>query len=181
MKIKVQEIKDWFKSLDENKYGRRAYFNIDAKRVAHFVNNGIKSTLPSSMSRKNPQHEYALEKRLATTYLENVMKVENTPDNIINEAAANTIVISDHKGKLFIIPEGNIPIKNLSKFKKDINGFFKEDGHKVKFEPIEMDSTMVTNPNDEIDYMTLIALVVHLKRTYGSIKRVNKNKYKVII
>jgi|TARA_Y100000310_G_scaffold96543_1_gene94280 hypothetical protein len=67
-RITIKEIKKWFKSLEENRYKKTYY--ADARRVAHFINNGLnEADLPESMKKKWKFAEYKREKYLANKYI----------------------------------------------------------------------------------------------------------------
>ena len=69
MKIRVKEVREWMKSLDENKW--RKTYNVDARRVAHFAKNvveGKELVLPKSLQRKDESYEYKRERKMATEY-----------------------------------------------------------------------------------------------------------------
>ena len=53
MRIRVKEVREWMKTLDENKW--RKTYNVDAKRVAHFAKNmmdGAELISPTSLQIK---------------------------------------------------------------------------------------------------------------------------------
>ena len=85
-RITIKEIKKWFKSLEENRYKKTYY--ADARRVAHFINNGLNEIdLPESMKKKWKFAEYKREKYLANKYI--TEKLENT----LREAIRKEILI----------------------------------------------------------------------------------------
>ena len=49
MKIKVEDIRKWLRTLEENKWRKR--YKVDAKRISYFTNNGVDSNLPESFSK----------------------------------------------------------------------------------------------------------------------------------
>ena len=70
MRIKVKEVREWMKTLDENKW--RKTYSVDARRVAHFAKNmmeGSKLVLPTSLQRKVEGYEYKREKKMAKEYV----------------------------------------------------------------------------------------------------------------
>jgi len=70
MRIRVKEVREWMKSLDENKW--RKTYNVDARRVAHFAKNmmeGSELVLPTSLQRKVEGYEYKREKKMAKEYV----------------------------------------------------------------------------------------------------------------
>ena len=78
----IKEIKKWFKSLEENRYKKTYY--ADARRVAHFINNGLnEADLPESMKKKWKFAEYKREKYLANKYI--TEKLENNLREVIRK------------------------------------------------------------------------------------------------
>ena len=73
-KVTVKKIREWLKSLDENKW--RKTYNIDARRVAHFANLGEEVKLPETLNRKTGDGSYIREKRLAKEYVKCMKKEE---------------------------------------------------------------------------------------------------------
>ena len=70
MRIRVKEVREWMKTLDENKW--RKTYNVDASRVAHFAKNmmeGSELVLPVSLQRKVEGYEYKREKKMAKEYV----------------------------------------------------------------------------------------------------------------
>jgi len=85
-RVTIKEIKKWFKSLEENRYKKTYY--ADARRVAHYVNNGLTEVdLPKSMKKKWKFAEYKREKYLANKYI--VEKLQNN----LREAIRKEILI----------------------------------------------------------------------------------------
>lgn len=75
MRIKVKEVRQWMKTLDENKW--RKTYNVDARRVAHFAKNmmeGAELVLPTSLQRKVEGYEYKREKKMAKEYVKVLKK-----------------------------------------------------------------------------------------------------------
>jgi len=75
MRIRVKEVREWMKSLSENKW--RKTYNVDARRVAHFakaVVEGAELVLPEYLQRKDEGYEYKREKKMATEYAKVVKK-----------------------------------------------------------------------------------------------------------
>ena len=85
-RVTIKEIKKWIKSLEENRY--RRIYNIDARRVAYFVNNNtLKETdLPERMQKKWKMAEYKREKFLAAKYMKEILK------NKINESKLRKLI-----------------------------------------------------------------------------------------
>jgi len=83
-KITVKEITQWLKSLEENKW--RKTYNVDARRVAHFVNFGESIELPRSLRKKSKNANYDREISLSERYLTHIKKMEkNRKDVKMNE------------------------------------------------------------------------------------------------
>ena len=79
----VKEVSKWLKTLEEFRY--RKVRNVDARRVASFVNNGMnEEELPKSLQKKWEHKKYGREKHLATKYVETVLNV--TLKESVNEA-----------------------------------------------------------------------------------------------
>ena len=74
MKYTIKEVRAFLRGLEENKYRKR--YNIDAKRIHHFANNGVDSTLPLSISKKNENTTYARDKDLAKTFIKHIKEQE---------------------------------------------------------------------------------------------------------
>jgi phage-related protein len=71
-KVTVKHIKKWMKSLDENKW--RKTYNVDARRVAHFVNFGESVELPKSLQKRNKNANYDREANIAKRFLESLKR-----------------------------------------------------------------------------------------------------------
>ena len=81
----VKEVSKWLKTLEEFRY--RKVRNVDARRVASFVNNGMnEEELPKSLQKKWEHKKYGREKHLATKYVETVLNV--TLKESVNERSA---------------------------------------------------------------------------------------------
>ena len=74
MKYTIKEVRAFLRGLEENKYRRR--YAIDAKRVHHFANHGVDSTLPSSLSKKNESATYGRDKSLAKEFIKHIKEQE---------------------------------------------------------------------------------------------------------
>jgi len=74
-KVTVQKIKEWMKTLEENKW--RKVYNVDARRIAHFVNYGESRELPKSLQRKNNSNTYIREKKIASDYINHLESIVN--------------------------------------------------------------------------------------------------------
>ena len=81
MKIKVEDIRKWLRTLEENKWRKR--YKVDAKRISYFTNNGVDSNLPESLLRKGDQWTYTKERRLAKEYLDSIK--ENYTEQLITD------------------------------------------------------------------------------------------------
>ena len=67
-RITVKEVSKWLKGLEEFRY--RKIPNVDARRVASFINNGINEKgLPKSLIKKWEHAKYGREKHLANKYV----------------------------------------------------------------------------------------------------------------
>ena len=67
-RITVKEVSKWLKGLEEFRY--RKIPNVDARRVASFINNGINEKgLPKSLIKKWEHAKYDREKHLANKYV----------------------------------------------------------------------------------------------------------------
>ena len=70
----VKEVSKWLKTLEEFRY--RKVRNVDARRVAAFVNNGMnEEELPTSLQKKWEHKKYGREKHLANKYIETILNV----------------------------------------------------------------------------------------------------------
>ena len=74
MKYTIKEIRAFLRGLEENKYRKR--YAIDAKRDHYFANNGVDSTLPTSLARKNESATYARDKGLAKAFIKHIKEQE---------------------------------------------------------------------------------------------------------
>ena len=91
MKTTVKEIKQWMKTLEENRY--RKIVNADARRVAWFVNNSLSEdydTMPESMRKKWVKAEYKKERYLATKFLNHLKEIQKTEEKL-RESIRNII------------------------------------------------------------------------------------------
>mgnify|MGYP000054746989 CR=1 FL=1 len=67
-RITVKEVRSWLKTLEEFRYRKVA--NVDVRRVASFINNGLSETdLPQSLQKKWEHAKYGREKHLANKYI----------------------------------------------------------------------------------------------------------------
>jgi len=94
MRIKVKEVKEWMKTLDENKW--RKTYSVDARRVAHFAKNmmeGSELILPTSLQRKVEGYEYKKEKKMAKEYVRVLKKrlKEQKKEKTLQESTRETI------------------------------------------------------------------------------------------
>ena len=72
-KTTVKEVKNWFKSLEENRYKKT--YNSDARRVSWLVNNNLSEdydTMPASMSKKWSKAAYGRERYLAKEFIKHL-------------------------------------------------------------------------------------------------------------
>ena len=81
-KTTVKEIKQWFKTLEENRYKKT--YTSDARRVAWMVNNeGVDlSEMPETMRKKWVKAEYKKERYMANKFLESMNQNESIEDKI---------------------------------------------------------------------------------------------------
>ena len=63
--VTVKLVKSWLRRLPENKW--RKTYNVDARRIAHFVKLGEESELPISLMSKT-SNGYIREKKLANEF-----------------------------------------------------------------------------------------------------------------
>jgi phage-related protein len=90
-KVTVKKIKEWLKSLDENKW--RKTYNVDAKRVAHFVNFGEGVDLSRSLQKKSKNANYSREIALAEKYVKHVKEMKKNRKNIkMNESSLREFI-----------------------------------------------------------------------------------------
>ena len=77
----VKEVAKWLKTLEEFRY--RKVRNVDARRVASFVNNGMnEEELPISLQKKWEHKKYGREKHLAGKFIETFLKQESVNETI---------------------------------------------------------------------------------------------------
>lgn len=91
MRIRVKEVREWMKSLDENKW--RKTYNVDARRVAHFAKNiieGAELILPTYLQRKVEGYEYKREKKMAKEYAK-VFKGRLKEQKTLKESVENKL------------------------------------------------------------------------------------------
>ena len=81
-KTTVKEIKQWFKTLEENRYKKT--YTSDARRVAWMVNNeGVDlSEMPETMRKKWVKAEYKKERYMAKKFLESKKQNESIEDKV---------------------------------------------------------------------------------------------------
>ena len=76
-KTTVKEIKQWFKTLEENRYKKT--YNSDARRVSWLVNNNLSEdydSMPVSMRKKWSKAQYGRERYLANEYIKHTQQKE---------------------------------------------------------------------------------------------------------
>ena len=87
-RVYVKEIKQWMKTLEENRYKKIPH--ADCRRVAWFVNNNMTENyddMPESMRKKWSKAAYGREKFLAKEFIKskkNEQKLRESIRNIIN-------------------------------------------------------------------------------------------------
>ena len=124
----VKEIKTWMKTLEENRY--RKLVNVDARRIAWFVNNSLSEdydSMPESMRKKWVKAEYKKERYMAKKFLESKKQnesVENKIRQVIRETIRDLMegprdFIHHSEAKSLQIPKKDIKKaeKLLKKFK----------------------------------------------------------------
>ena len=82
-KTTVKEIKQWMKTLEENRY--RKLVNADARRISWFVNNNMSEdyeSMPISMKKKWDKAAYGREKYLAKEYIKHLTNKKLTEGKI---------------------------------------------------------------------------------------------------
>ena len=90
MKVTIKEIKQWMKTLEENRY--KKIYNADAKRVAWFVNNQMSEnteTMPKAYRKRWSEAKYKKERYLAKKFMES--KDMKITENKIREMIRNII------------------------------------------------------------------------------------------
>tara|TARA_Y100000590_G_scaffold340486_1_gene388325 strand:- start:1515 stop:1823 length:309 start_codon:yes stop_codon:yes gene_type:complete len=78
-RIKVSHIKEWLKTLEENKW--RKTYDVDARRIAHFVNFGESVDLPQSLQKKSKNSSYIREAEMAKKYVKHIKEREKLKKN----------------------------------------------------------------------------------------------------
>ena len=90
-KVTVKKIREWLKSLDENKW--RKTYNVDAKRVAHFINFGEGVDLSGSLQKKSKDANYNREIKLAEKYIKHIKEMEKNRKNVkMNESSLREFI-----------------------------------------------------------------------------------------
>jgi len=69
-KITTRKIKEWMKTLEENKW--RKTYDVDARRIAHFVNYGEGVELPKSLQKKSKSANYIREADMAKKFVKHI-------------------------------------------------------------------------------------------------------------
>tara|TARA_Y100000310_G_C20677019_1_gene813679 strand:- start:385 stop:681 length:297 start_codon:yes stop_codon:yes gene_type:complete len=84
-KTTVKKIKEWLKTLEENRYKKR--YMSDARRIAWFVNNNLSEdyeAMPISLRKKWPKAQYQRERFLAKKFSESLTQNESILKKIRN-------------------------------------------------------------------------------------------------
>tara|TARA_Y100001963_G_C6687528_1_gene402972 strand:- start:29 stop:613 length:585 start_codon:yes stop_codon:yes gene_type:complete len=90
-RVTVSEIKKWMKGLEENKW--RKTYNVDARRVAHFVNFGEGVELSKSLQKKSKNANYKREVALAEKYIKHLKGMEKNRKNVkMNESSLRQFI-----------------------------------------------------------------------------------------
>ena len=91
-KYTLKQIREWFRKLEENKYRKR--YKIDAKRICYFANNGVDSTLPASISKKNENAAYKRDRYLSKKFVKHIKEQEKIrkQKNLRNESKLRSII-----------------------------------------------------------------------------------------
>ena len=95
MKTTVKEIKQWMKTLEENRY--RKIVNADARRVSWLVNNNLAEDfdqMPKSMMKKWPKAQYGKERYLAKEFIKSQktkLKEKNLSEQQLREIIRKVI------------------------------------------------------------------------------------------
>jgi len=131
-KVTIKEIKQWMKTLEENRY--RKLVHADARRIAWFVNNSLSEdydTMPESMRKKWVKAEYKKERYMAKKFLEG-MKQNESIEYKIRQVIRETIKdLMESKQTQFQIPyrdQKNV-MKILRTAKSQAVGKYKEGVH----------------------------------------------------
>tara|TARA_Y100001963_G_C6662976_1_gene391416 strand:- start:31 stop:330 length:300 start_codon:yes stop_codon:yes gene_type:complete len=69
-KVTTQKIKEWMKTLEENKW--RKTYDVDARRITHFVNYGEGVELPKSLQKKSKNANYIREADMAKRFVKHI-------------------------------------------------------------------------------------------------------------
>ena len=107
-KTTVKEIKQWFKTLEENRYKRT--YNSDARRVAWMVNNeGVDlSEMPETMRKKWVKAEYKKERYMANKFLESMNQNESIEDKIRQTIRETIKDLMEGKKVEILVPEKDL-------------------------------------------------------------------------
>lgn len=79
-KVTVGHIKEWLKTLEENKW--RKTYDVDARRIAHFVKFGESVELPQSLQRKSKNTSYVREMNMAKQFIKHLREQEKRKNSI---------------------------------------------------------------------------------------------------
>jgi hypothetical protein len=93
-KIKVNQIKEWLKTLEENKW--RKTYDVDARRISHFANYGESTELPKSLQKKSKNVSYVREMKMAKQYIKHLKEQEKRiRSNRMNEGQLRNFIKSE--------------------------------------------------------------------------------------
>ena len=79
-KITVGHIKEWLKTLEENKW--RKTYDVDARRIAHFAKFGEGIELPSSLQKKSKNATYVREMKMAKQFIKHLKEQEKRKKSV---------------------------------------------------------------------------------------------------
>jgi len=107
-KTTVKEIKQWFKTLEENRYKKT--YTSDARRVAWMVNNeGVDlSEMPETMRKKWVKAEYKKERYMANKFLESMNQNESIEDKIRQTIRETIKDLMEGKKVEILVPEKDL-------------------------------------------------------------------------
>ena len=146
-RVYVKEIKQWMKTLEENRYKKVP--QADARRVAWFVNNNLSEdydSMPDSMRKKWAKAAYGRERYLAREFIkhkkneqklrESIRRIINTKiggGHLLNENTISDINKYWSKGVKLGSPEGKAMKKENAKLIKLLNMEMKKLGIDANF------------------------------------------------
>ena len=139
MKIKIKEIQQWMKTLEENRY--KKIYNADAKRVTWFVNNQMSEnteTMPKSYRKRWTEAKYNKERYLAKKFMESKdMKIH---ENKIREIIRKVI----KEG----LSDGTIEWENNRQQQSEVLGYTLTGKSDVKAKPNKLEQQVGFRKNN---------------------------------